>query len=580
MAREAELPDGTVLEFPDDTPDAVIDRAVRSHLGGAKPAPQSQTFEQKVAAQRAADAKQYDPTRGMGTLDRLRAGFGKAFVDTAEGIGQGVAETVQRTTGMAHAGLRGLGLDGAAGVVAQHVGLPAYQAMQQADANVAARRDRDAQLMDTGAGMVGNVAGQVAQAAIPVGGAARGATIGAKLGNAAAHGAMYAGAQPVVGNESRLANAGTGAVLSVGGQGLASGLGRVASSAANRLGEPVRQSIELARRAGIPLHVSQVTDSLPIKAAAAAAKWLPFSGAGGAAAKQQQAFNAAVGRSFGADATTLTDDVMKGARQKIGRVFEDVYNRNDVPLAPADLRKLVALETNAAKNLTNDEAQVLRNQLDRILDNADNGVLTGKKYQAVRTAMQAAERDGGKVSSAVKALRKELDDIAAKAVGPEDAARLAKSRGQWANMRTVEDSLKQVGGAAGNVRPSSLWPLIRNGSTKEMRELARIGQVVLKDGLGDTGTAQRSFWMNALTGGGGAAIGSGAVASGLLLPLLKGAAVGAAAGRTLNSNAASKALQAGRPTGALARMVQGATPYLPIAAPATVRASDGKKKRP
>lgn len=35
MAKRAQLPDGTILEFPDETPDAVMDKAVRSHLGAA-----------------------------------------------------------------------------------------------------------------------------------------------------------------------------------------------------------------------------------------------------------------------------------------------------------------------------------------------------------------------------------------------------------------------------------------------------------------------------------------------------------------------------------------------------------------
>jgi len=33
----AELPDGTELEFPDDTPDDVVDRVVKQHLGQSKP---------------------------------------------------------------------------------------------------------------------------------------------------------------------------------------------------------------------------------------------------------------------------------------------------------------------------------------------------------------------------------------------------------------------------------------------------------------------------------------------------------------------------------------------------------------
>lgn len=36
MTKRAQLPDGTILEFPDETPDAVMDKAVKSHIGGSQ----------------------------------------------------------------------------------------------------------------------------------------------------------------------------------------------------------------------------------------------------------------------------------------------------------------------------------------------------------------------------------------------------------------------------------------------------------------------------------------------------------------------------------------------------------------
>jgi hypothetical protein len=93
-----------------------------------------------------------------------------------------------------------------------------------------------------------------------------------------------------------------------------------------------------------------------------------------------------------------------------------------------------------------------------------------------------------------------------------------------------------------------------------MRELAKIGQNVLKDGLGDSGTAQRQFYTSLLAGGGAASMGA--------LPLLaKGIAGGAVAGRALNSNIASKLLAQGKPAAGLARLAQGAPQALPVIGP-------------
>jgi hypothetical protein len=503
-------PDGRRLRVPDGATPEQITAALQSQGYDVG----TSAIAAKPAAQQ---AERINPTDEMSTFDRVRAGAGKAFADTGRGIKQFATERV-----------RDIASGDVFGITPESMGAHnsvtdwADRSLTSQQSVIDEARQSDAALMDTTAGFLGNVGGQVVQtAAVPVGGAA---TLTGKLGIAALQGGAYAGAQPTATGESRTLNAGLGAGLSAGGQGIASGLGRLAQGAKNRLPEAVQQSIELARRAGIPLNVAQVTESAPIKAAQAVTKWLPFSGAGKAARNQQEAWNSALGRSMGLeDATYLTDDVMRAARKKIGGVFEDVYSRNDVPLTPDAVRKLVSVENEWASRLTSDESAVVRRQLDKILENADEGLLTGQKYQAVRSLLQKAEGTD-KVGSAVKELRKTLDNVAAEAVGPEDAAALTKSRGQWANMRVIEDALKQMGdagkgGAAGNVKPSSLWPLIRKGSTKEMRELAKIGQNVLRDGLPDSGTAQRSLYTSVLAGS--------SALSGLLPLFLKGAAASA-----------------------------------------------------
>src|SRR5690606_38662186 len=128
-----------------------------------------------------------------------------------------------------------------------------------------------------------------------------------------------------------------------------------------------------------------------------------------AAGRQQEGINRAVAKTFGADAPKLTDDVMQRARQELSREFETIYNRNAVTISPAGARKLAAVENQASRRLTNDEAQVLRNQLDDILENANDGVLTGQKYQAVRTMLRKAEGND-KLGVAVREMRMALDD--------------------------------------------------------------------------------------------------------------------------------------------------------------------------
>lgn len=512
------------LRKADAAGDTTAARAIAKRIKGLEqPAPR--TPEEQRALEDKLTGTSIDPTQGNSFLQNLTIGAGKSVVDTGAGLSQ----------------LFGMG--------------PSEQ-------EVAQRREMDAPLMATGGGLTGNILGGVAQTAIPFAGGAKLASLAGRAApyvSAAARGAAFAGAQPVAEGESRLTNTAVGGGLGVLGQGIASGAQAAASKAAASLSPVIRQSIESARAAGIPLNVAQVTNSAPVRALQAASKYLPFAGASKSAQAQQEAFNRAVGRSFGADAPQLTDDVMRSARGRLSQTFDDIYTRNDVEIGPDVVRRMAQVEREAFEDLTAPEAQVVRNQLDKVMREAGDGILTGKKYQAVRSALQKAE-DGGKIGRLVRKMRNELDDAAVASVSADDAARLAKVRSQWANLRTAEDALKQVSGAAGDIRPASLYPLIRKGATKEMRELAKIGQNVLKDGIGDSGTAQRQMYQNLLTGGAGLA----AAGAGLGKLVLGGAAVG----KALNSNAASKLLQQGKPTAGLARLLQPAPRLLPLAAPA------------
>lgn len=111
--------------------------------------PEGATAEQLAAfvqsQPKVAIPQQYDPTEGMSTFEKAMAGAGKAVADTGLGLRQvgarlfGSADDVKR--------------------------------LQQ---EVAETRARDAALMNTGAGLAGNVGGQIAMALLP-GGALRGA---------------------------------------------------------------------------------------------------------------------------------------------------------------------------------------------------------------------------------------------------------------------------------------------------------------------------------------------------------------------------------------------------------------------
>ena len=136
MTKEAQLPDGTILEFPDDAPDSVIDAAVKRHILQSRP-----LAERYAAA--GIVPNEYNPTDGNSFIENALLGYGRAGMQTARGVGQLL------------------------GVV------------DKADVDEARRLD--APLMDTAGGKVGNFAGQVHQMmAMPGVGAGRLARLFAK----------------------------------------------------------------------------------------------------------------------------------------------------------------------------------------------------------------------------------------------------------------------------------------------------------------------------------------------------------------------------------------------------------------
>lgn len=188
-----------------------------------------------------AEALPHDPTEGMTGGEKFGAGFGKSFVDTGRGLQQAGTDAVNFLTGGA---------------------LTDTQARQQGVIDRA--RDTDAALMDTGAGLAGNVAGYATQILAP-GGIARGtmlagAALPTTLAGNVAQGVVLAGLQPVATGESRAKNAAVGGAFGAGGQLAARGLGAVARTA--------RDAIPAIRKSSQEKAAARVIDSFAADKAA------------------------------------------------------------------------------------------------------------------------------------------------------------------------------------------------------------------------------------------------------------------------------------------------------------------------
>jgi hypothetical protein len=144
------------------------------------------------------DTERADPTEGMSGIGKFAAGYGKVVPDMARGIGQ-------------------------------MIGLVDQDSVDEA-------KRLDAPLMKTGAGMAGNIAGNIATA-IPAAAVPGAATVP----GAAATGAIMGAIQPVATGESRLTNTGLGGAAGAGGVVLGRGL-QAGYQGARALAEPFSET--------------------------------------------------------------------------------------------------------------------------------------------------------------------------------------------------------------------------------------------------------------------------------------------------------------------------------------------------
>lgn len=510
----------------DEPAKIAIFRQLRAQGGNLSGIPQ--TDLPQVERQNA--QKVVDNMSGMG---KFTAGVGKSFVDTGHGIEQLV-------------GARNL---------------------QQANDSA----NLDEPLMQSGAGLAGDITGQAAQLAVPVGDGLKALGWAGKAAPyiaAAVKSGLFAASQPVTGDQSRLENTAIGAAAGPAGELLGAASGRIAKGLSDKLPQEIKDLYAIAKQKGIPVHFSQLSDSKFVKKLAQMVSYLPLSGSSKAAAAQRDAMTRAVGATFGSPEKTLTDQVMSEAKQRIGNEFQRIHSTNGVQLSTGDISKLNNIANTADRTLSPQKAAIVKKQIDQIISKADeNGTIPGLAYHAIRTDELSPLEQSSKpmMKTLIRGIRKTFDKAADRSASPGDAKALANARSQWRNFKTAEKALKRVSGAGGKISPAQLWTLVnqRYGGTPEMRDLAKVGQM-LKEGVPDSGSPAGNMIL------GGAGLSALHPAS---IPATAGAVgIGATAGRLMNSSLVPEYLVRGsRAAGLLTAPLRAAPYVLPASANALHR---------
>jgi len=388
------------------------------------------------------------------------------------------------------------------------------------------------------------------------------ALTGAGSGSSAV--AKEAGAGPTGQILAGLAGGGAPAILGAGKQSALRALSGI-------IGSPSDEAAQLAQTAlshGIPLKASQVSPSMSAKLMDSASSHVPFSGSGAFQDTQQQAFNRAVGQSIGVNEPKITAPVFNQAKQDIGVMYDDLATRVHPQITPDVQQKLDDVLQNAQQFGADDSIRAVGSALQRVKDQAPNGILPGPAYKSLDSQLGTIAKNGGEKGNYAKQVQQVLRDAFTNSASPGDAAQMQLANQRYANLKTIEP-LVAKNGVEGDISPAALMGRVTanqagkaamaNGRRGDLGDLANIGQRFLKEPIADSGTARRVAAFQALKQGGTLAAGAGAGSLvGLPSALLTGAGmVGGARGaqRILQSQSLVNAMLGNTPTSQLDRLM-------------------------
>lgn len=516
------LSDGRELEFPDGmTPDAM--KAAILKLPGATPP-------------------------AGGTVMSAVGNLGRGFNDS-------LAETLGAPVDLIGKGARAIGLPIPEDAVG---GSQSIKRLIRGVTDVAGVPAQDTTL-DRAAYGAGRGVADAATIALPAAGVAR----AARAGSVTQGVANTLAAQPVaqiasgavggaVGEATDNPLLGAGAALAV----------PLAAAGARRAVTPFRSQLTpeqarlaaAAQREGIPLTPGQKTGSAPLQTMESTFTQLPFTSGVQNEIRdtQQRAFNRAVLQRAGVDADRATVDTLTDARKRIGRVFDDIPNRNTLAYTP-DLAQRLQQARDSLQYLPDEVAKPIGARIDQIqrmvqplpnggqlaMQGGPIGTIPGASYRLMDSQLGRSIRttSNGDLKAALNDIRQTLRSAMDASISPEDAAEWQEARRQYANLMTISSTMKPgaAGSAKGDISPRGLAGAL-NQSTGggyvwgrgDLNELSRIGREFVSAQMGDSGFAHRIAMMNFLSGG-------GLGAAGVLAGGLPGAAAGLLAPRAVQA---------------------------------------------
>jgi len=309
-----------------------------------------------------------------------------------------------------------------------------------------------------------------------------------------------------------------------------------------KLGDMEKQIVANAKKEGIPLNIGQETGNKTVNAVNSVLRKLPFSGdlANNADDATRAAFNRAVLKRAGVDATKATPEVLDDAFTLAGKSFDDLIARTpEIQLGKQFFDKVDDVAASYGRRLPSNVANVFTGFVDDLntaraaaAQPGSRALIDSATYKRIYSDMARVMRTSQdrELVSAVGQLKGALDEAMTSAVPKELAGEWKSVRQAYSTLTAIAQAMAKGGQAAdktGNIPFGAFRNEVRNADPRgfargrgQLNELARIGSY-LADTMPDSGTAQRTLIGNIVTGG---SVGGGAGA------MLGNPILGAAAG--------------------------------------------------
>jgi hypothetical protein len=453
------------------------------------------------------------------------------------------------------------------------------------------QRALDAPLMHSGAGIAGDIAGSVAQMALPGAGVAKGfqtaraapgiaraiapfaAAVAPELG-----GAGMGAIAPVGSDETRTGNAGIGALTGLAGAGVGEQAQSLLRSGPSAIPQATRDAYALAKSHGIDLTVPQMGGKFA-KYYSSLVDALPFSGAEAKAAEQRAQVNNAIGRQAGIPNAqgAVTPDKLDAAQDAVGSTIGNIAERNTAVPTAADTQKLLDVLARTRANSTPEITSAVESKLKQIFAHVDpvTGEIPGTAWREANTSLQRQIRSttDGDLKHYLGQVQNTFHDMMTNNMSPADLAPWQEARGQYRNLMSIAP-LVEKGGNEG-INPTLLRQrlIAAKNNRGTLSDIADLGQEQLKDRVPNSGTSQRNM-IASMVGLGGAGT-YGALEHPMSTALTGAAIVGNnLVNRALKSNLAAKYYVSRMPSAAAAPINRATASIAPGLAIPTISALD------